>query len=160
MEADLVIVVPGHVTSWQQETKHRRTRAGKHYSAPGDIPAAAAYREHLKQHIWLAAREAHWEIPVGPVEVRILAFRQPPQSRPKVRALTLREAYPCGRPDCTNALKIAEDAATEILWKDDSYNCDVRSAKFYCEPGEPERLEIHVRVITESPAERLRELRA
>ena len=52
--------------------------------------------------------------------------------------------WPNVRPDLTNYLKSAEDAANGMLWLDDGQICELHAVKVYCGPGEEPCIELEV----------------
>ena len=147
----LRIVIPGEARAWSARIVTGHKRDGGVFATLANSKPAVQYTNLVKDAMWRAAHEAGWPPADGPVELQITSYRQPPKSRPKRRALTPRESYPCSVPDCTNLQKLVEDAGKKILWVDDSRVVDVRTRKFYCEPGEPDRLEIEVRLVSVGP---------
>jgi Holliday junction resolvase RusA-like endonuclease len=147
------ITIPGRAVPWSVQAVTRRGRSGKSFAALTSKPTVADYRALVKQLVWQAVQEAGWEAEDGPLALTLVVWRQAPKSRPKRRALTPRESYPCSKPDCTNYQKLAEDAGKALLWDDDSRIVHVQTLKLYAPPGHGERLEIHVRRVEETPGE-------
>lgn len=52
--------------------------------------------------------------------------------------------YPTTLPDLTKYWRAAEDALTNIFWKDDSQIVEQRLSKLFALPGERERMTLHV----------------
>lgn len=71
----------------------------------------------------------------GAVHLELRAYFLRPKSAPKARV------HHTTRPDLGNVVKLVEDAANGILWRDDSQIVSASISKHY---GEPERLEITV----------------
>jgi Holliday junction resolvase RusA-like endonuclease len=102
-----------------------------------------------------AAEEAGWEVLTGPVALAVLVYRERPASKcPKRRPMRPDEVHCISDVgDRTNFVKLAEDSCKGILFKDDCQVVAGEPLKLY---GTPERLEILVRAVTETPEELLR----
>jgi Holliday junction resolvase RusA-like endonuclease len=82
----------------------------------------------------------------GPVEVELLVIRSRPQSHLLVNGVALSSEghkYPIPpRPDCSNVLKLVEDALKRLAFGDDAEIACAFVSKAY---GSPERCELVIR---------------
>jgi Holliday junction resolvase RusA-like endonuclease len=101
----------------------RATRQGRMYTPQQTVSAEAEIR-------WLLQKESPpcFE---GPVYLMVKVYFKRPKTMPKGREL------PTVKPDVSNVLKLIEDAANGILFKDDAQVCLASIQKVY---GEPERI--------------------
>ena len=77
----------------------------------------------------------------GPVRLVVLAGFTCPKSRHRKRVPRPAEPH-TKRPDLDNVVKAVKDAATGILWLDDSQVCELTARKWTQAQGEAPRLEI------------------
>jgi Holliday junction resolvase RusA-like endonuclease len=88
----------------------------------------------------LAATEAMngkepFDMPVG-IELSVELPIPRSWSKKKQYAATIGDVLPGSRPDLTNLLKLAEDACTGVVFRDDALICEQRCAKRYSQaPG-------------------------
>lgn len=102
-------------------------QTGRTYTPEKTASAEAEIRWLLQQ-----ANAPRFE---GPVYLLVKAFFERPKS-------AKRRQHPSVKPDMSNVLKLIEDAANGILYKDDAQICMMTGIKAYGEA--PERLELIV----------------
>jgi Holliday junction resolvase RusA-like endonuclease len=136
------------VLSGVPEPYRERQRAFQ--TGRGGAPITYSYKAGgtRQYQAWLrqAAQEAmDGQAPLdGPLSMTMVAFMPIPGSLRKAeKALAERELLPhAKRPDMTQLLKAAEDALSNVVWRDDSLVAEHRLAKRY---SPRPRLEIEVK---------------
>jgi Holliday junction resolvase RusA-like endonuclease len=103
----LRVRVFGHPVAWARPRAQRRG-PGIHFF---EKPEQADWKRTVVAQILPNKPEAPL---TSPLDVRMTFFVPRPQSAPK------RVKFPVKRPDCSNFVKIVEDALTGIVWVDDS----------------------------------------
>lgn len=106
---------------------YKRTRRGKAGQAVGSIgmrmikpDAHQAYQDRIKAE---AARQMAGRAPIeDPVRLTIRAYVPIPKTTTKAKraAIAAGELLPVKRPDLTNITKLAEDALSSIVFRDDN----------------------------------------
>lgn len=87
-----------------------------------DPPASAKWKKAVRKALirMLEGMGLKWPLfPEGPVEAKILAVFGLPRSLERKRS-PVKESWMIARPDVDNVAKATMDAATSVLWTDDS----------------------------------------
>lgn len=120
-----------------------RPRVALRAGRPRAYTPAKTRQSEATLRLFMESRLEHgWEPLTGPVSLMVTCHLQMPKSIPKKRQDT---AKPITRPDWDNFGKLVSDAATGLLWVDDSQVVLARIAKVYAMPGSSPRWDIGVR---------------
>lgn len=114
----------------------------------------AVFVDPKKSRSWKGAAQVHMreqlgadhQLITGPVRVEVIAFFTLAKSHHRKKPVG--RAWKLGRPDAENVLKAVLDAATGIVWQDDSQVVDVRVRKIRAAQGEPPRVEFWIEELT------------
>ena len=97
--------------------ERKRSRVINGHAGRSDTREAKEYKALVR---YCAGRAMAGEPPLeGPLALEVTVYRLKPKSAPK------RVTYPITRPDCSNYLKLLEDACNKIVWRDDAQLVDV-----------------------------------
>jgi len=125
----ITFTVPGPATP-----ERKRSRVVNGHAGRSDTPEAKSYKNHVKA---CAAAAMDGRAPLeGPLALEVTVYRLRPKSAPK------RVTLPITKPDCSNYLKLLEDACNALVWRDDAQLVDVTIRKRF---GETARVEMQVR---------------
>lgn len=117
MQPLVFIEIPGPAVP-----ERKRSRVVNGHAGRSDTPEAKSYKNHVKA---CAAAAMAGRPPLeGPLALEVGVIRLRPKSCKRV-------LFPVTRPDCSNYLKILEDACNGIVWRDDAQLVSVRIRKLF-----------------------------
>lgn len=143
----VAFVIPGEPVQWARPGQGRK---------PGSKTKTIRYtkgpqRAHMEvvQRAWLVAGRP--QLPTGPLEIDVTFYLPRPKSHVGTgrNAGTLRTsapAFPTGVPDCSNLIKLVEDALNTLAWADDALFVDATARKRYAPVGSPGFTEVKASV--------------
>jgi len=108
----VAFTVPGPAVPERKRSRVIAGRAGR-----SDTSEAKQYKALVR---YCAGQAMNGRPPLeGPLALDVTVYRLKPKSTPK------RVTYPITRPDCSNYLKLLEDACNKLIWHDDAQLVDV-----------------------------------
>ena len=133
----IAIFIPGPPVGF---ARTRRSKSG-HLFTP------EKQRDYAEAIGNIAASRMEGEPYSGPVLMQLRATYSVPESWPQKKKDAAR--WKTSKPDCDNIVKLAKDAMTKIVYRDDAQVVKVVAEKVY---GQPEGLTITVQPIVETAA--------
>jgi Holliday junction resolvase RusA-like endonuclease len=116
-------------------------------------PKAVTWRKYAQDYMREALERGGMKMPAfpdGPLDVTVRAVWPCPRSRHLKRSIRPAE-WRDKRPDASNVQKALEDAATGIMWTDDSQVARFKIEKVTAEQGIPAVLVIEVALLLDEP---------
>ena len=136
------LIIPGEPYA---QKRPRATRIGSH-ARVYDPPENRNWKATAQQYMADEMAQGGCQPFTGPVRLVVLAGFTCPKSRRRKKVPRPAEPH-TKRPDLDNIVKAVKDAATGILWLDDSQVCELTARKWTRRQGNPGQLEIMVQEV-------------